>query len=64
VLPAREVNDARIIAEVANEKIGWLVTSDNKILDAGRDPELRKALQDAGLANVTPVSPRIMARRL
>lgn len=58
VLPPEEVNDARILAEVGNEEIGWLVTSDRTLLAAASDPELKRAFADAGLSHVIPVSAR------
>jgi hypothetical protein len=56
IIPRKEENDARILAECAIAEIPMLVTSDGSILSA--DPnDLQLAFQDAGLPNVLPIRP-------
>ena len=61
ILPAKEVNDARILADTGIAQIPLLVTSDGGILDA--DPfALSLAFEDAGLCVVRPAHPAKLAR--
>lgn len=61
ILPAKEVNDARILADTGIAQIPILVTSDGGILDA--DPfALSLAFEDAGLCVVRPAHPAKLAR--
>jgi len=61
VLPARENNDAEILAETSLAGIAVLVTSDATLLDA--DPVgLALAFEKAGLAPVAPAHPRRLVR--
>jgi hypothetical protein len=57
VLPAGEVNDARILADTAISNIPLLVTSDAGILDAD-EKELDRAFDDAGLIRVKVARPK------
>lgn len=61
ILPAKEVNDARILADTGIAQIPLLVTSDPHILDA--DPfALSLAFEDAGLCVVRPAHPARLAK--
>lgn len=60
ILPAKEVNDARILADTGIAQVPLLVTSDGGILNA--DPfALSLAFEDAGLCVVRPAHPAKLA---
>ena len=61
ILPANEVNDARILADTGIAQVPLLVTSDTHILDA--DPlALSLAFEDAGLCAVKAAHPSRLAK--
>jgi len=57
VLPAGEINDARILADTAISNIPLLVTSDAGIIEAD-EKELDRAFDDAGLIRVKVARPK------
>jgi hypothetical protein len=61
LLPFEERTDGIILAQTALLGIPVLVTSDHHLLDIPED-DLRRALQDADLPEVTVLSPRRLAR--
>lgn len=61
ILPAKEVNDARILAETGIAQVPMLVTSDGGILDADQFA-LSRAFKDAGLSVVSPAHPAGLAK--
>ena len=63
ILPAGEVNDARILADTAIAHIPMIVTSDKGLLEADQIA-LSLAFEDAGLPVVHPVHPAKLTRAL
>lgn len=61
ILPAKEVNDARILADTGIARVPMLVTSDSGILDADQIA-LSLAFEDAGLCVVKPAHPARLAK--
>ena len=61
ILPAKEVNDARILAETSIANIPVFVTSDRGILDADKFA-LARAFENAGLSVVSPAHPARLAK--
>jgi hypothetical protein len=61
ILPSKEVNDARILADTGIAQVPLLVTSDRGILDADQIA-LSLAFEDAGLCVVKPAHPARLAK--
>lgn len=61
ILPAQEVNDARILADTGIAQVPLLVTSDSHILDAD-SIALSLAFEDAGLCVVKAAHPARLAK--